>query len=308
MSLNLKAFTQGAKIRLILKTIGIQLAILVGIFALLWGSQKLYSAMDQTSFPEPMALPANPSKLDENAKGKLLLDAITYQMRHELNSTFGWSFNDIIFNRFFMDNRAYREYGVYHATKFLLDLYSTQIAKLGSTDRESEFLYKARINGFAIDPRSFMFPSAEGEYKKGLKLLDQYKESLDNGKGVYNCRSDDLYASFVTVTGENLLGYALGLLENSKRMPFYELDNRIYEVQGIVLVLRDFIHTLYELYPEIKAKNNAENMAAAMEYLNRICAYDPLVITSFFNSGELIASYLLFAKTRLEDIRDSIKI
>lgn len=296
------------KAHMIFRTIGIQLAILIGLFLVLWGSQKLYSGLDATRFPEPMPLPENAAALPENEKGKILLDAITCEMRRELNSRFGWTFNDIIFNRFFMDNRAYREYGVYHATKFLLDLYATQIARLGSSDRESEYLYKARINNFAIDPRSFMFPSAEGSYEKGLKLLEQYKKSLDDGKGIYNVRSDDLYASFVTVTGENLLGHALGLLENSQEMPFYELDNRIYEVQGMVLVLRDFLNALYELYPEIRAKNNAENMASAMAYLNRICNYDPLYITSFFNSGELVVSWLLFAKARLEDIRDSIKI
>lgn len=296
------------KAHIVLKTIGIQLAILLGVLLLLWGSQKLYSAMDQTRFPEPMPLPEKPADLAENEKGKLLLDAITYQLRRELNSTFGWSYNDVIFNRFLMDNRAYREYGIYHATKFLLDLYASQIAKLGANDRESEFLYKARINSFAIDPRSFMFPSAEGSYKKGLKLLEQYKDSLDAGTGTYNARTDDFYASFVLVTGENLLGYALGLLENSREMSFYKLDNRIYEVQGMILVLRDFLRTLYELYPEIRARNNADNMNAAMDYMNHICNYDPLVITSFFNSGELIVSYLLFAKARLEDIRDSIRM
>lgn len=296
------------KARLVMRTLGVQLCILVGIIVVIWGAQRLYAAFDQTTFPQPVALPENAAQLPENEKGKILLDAITHQMRLELDSRFGWSFNDILFNRFFFDNRAYRQYGVYHATKFLLDLYASQIAKLGAADRESEFLYKARINSFAIDPRSFMFPSAEGSYKKGLKLLEQYKTSLDTGKGVYNCRTDDLYASFVTVTGENMLGYALGLLENSQEMHFYELDNRIYEVQGIVLVLRDFINTLYVLYPEISAKNNAENMSAAMEYLNRICSYDPLCITSFFNSGELVVSWLLFAKARLEDIRDSIRI
>lgn len=306
--MKVKDATAWLKTHIVLKTIGIQLGLLAAVLLVLWGSQKLYSAIDQTTFPEPMPLPANAGKLPENEKGKILLDAITYQLRRELDSSFGWTFNDLIFNRFFMDNRAYREYGVYHATKFLLDLYSTQIAKLGSNDRESQQLYQARINNFVIDPRSFWFPSAEGAYEKGFRLLEQYKDSLDKGTGVYNARTDDLYASFVTVTGENLLGYALGLLENSKRMPFYELDNRIYEVQGMVLVLRDFISTLYELYPEIKAKNNQDNFNSAMEYLNRICNYDPLIITSFFNSGELIASYLVFAKTRLEDIRDSIRM
>lgn len=296
------------KTRIVLRTLGIQLCILLGILVALWGLQRIYAAVDETTFPQAMPLPENAASLSENEKGKLLLDSITWQMRRELNSRFGWTFNDILFNRFFLDNRAYRQYGVYHATKFLLDLYSSQIAKLGSSDRESEYLYKARINSFSIDPRSFMFPSAEGAYKKGFKLLEQYKTSLDTGKGVYNCRTDDLYAAFVTVTGENMLGYALGLLENSQEMHFYELDNRIFEVQGIVLVLRDFISTLYVLYPEISAKNNAENMNAAMGYLNRICEYDPLYITSFFNSGELVTSWLLFAKARLEDIRDSIRI
>ncbi|MBD5607462.1 MAG: DUF2333 family protein [Desulfovibrio sp.] len=306
--IKVKDATAWLKTHIVLKTIGVQLGLLAAVLVILWGSQKLYSAVDQTTFPEPMPLPANAENLPENEKGKILLDAITYQLRRELDSSFGWTFNDLIFNRFFMDNRAYREYGVYHATKFLLDLYSTQIAKLGSNDRESQQLYQARINNFVIDPRSFWFPSAEGAYEKGFKLLEQYKDTLDKGTGVYNARTDDLYASFVTVTGENLLGYALGLLENSKQMPFYELDNRIYEVQGMVLVLRDFISTLYALYPEIKAKNNQDNFNSAMEYLNRICNYDPLIITSFFNSGELIASYLVFAKTRLEDIRDSIRM
>lgn len=306
--MNINQLSPWLKAHMIFRTIAVQLGILIGLFLIVWGAQRLYTRFDQATFPDAVAVPENAAKLSENEKGKILLDAITHQMRRELDSRFGWTFNDIIFNRFFFDNRAYRQYGVYHATKFLLDLYSTQIAKLGSSDRESEFLYKARINSFAIDPRSFMFPSAEGAYEKGFKLLEQYKQSLDNGKGIYNVRSDDLYASFVTVTGENLLGHALGLLENSQQMPFYELDNRIYEVQGMVLVLRDFLNTLYELYPDIRAKNNEENMTSAMQYLTRICRYNPLYITSYFNSGELIVSWLLFAKARLEDIRDSIKI
>jgi len=75
-----------------------------------------------------------------------------------------------------------------------------------------------------------------------------------------------------------------------------------------MLVVRDYLNAIYTLYPEITLKNNEANMTAAMEYLNRICEYDPLYITSSFNSGELIISYLLFAKNRLEDIRDSIRI
>jgi len=295
------------KARVVAKTLGIQVCLFVGLLVLVWGSQAFYGVIDTKKFPQAYTV-GETANLSENDKGKLLVDSVTNQLRREMGSTFGWTMNDIVFNRFVLDNRAYRQYGVYHATRVLMDLYSTQIAKLGSNDRESEFLYQARLNGFAVDPRSFMFPSAEGSYKKALKQVEEYKKSLDTGKGTYNCRTDDLYAALNTVVGANMLGYALGLLAAAQDMPFYTLDNRIYEVQGMVLVIRDFVKALYDLYPEIAQKNNAENMAAAMQFMNDICTYDPMYITSSFNSGELIISYLMFTKNRLEDIRDSLRI
>ena len=239
-----------SKCKIVAKTLFIQLLFFISILFLFWAGNKLYSKIDQTEFPEPMKIQET-SSLSDLDKGKLVADSIVHQMKHELNSTFGWSINDILFNSYFLDNRASRQYGVYHATKVLMDLYSMHIAKLGSNDKENQFLYSARLNQFAIDPRSFMFPSAESSYEKGIELVEKYKKSLDNGSGVYNCRTDDLYASFNMVIGENLLGYALGLLQNTQELAFYELDNKIYEVQGIVLVVRDFINTIYQLYPEI---------------------------------------------------------
>ncbi len=296
------------KLRIVWSTLFVQCTIFIVLLLVFWGAQRLYAAMDRTTFPSPCAIPSEASALSDNEKGKLLIDAITNQMRYELHSTFGWSINDILFNRFVLDNRAYRQYGVYHATKFLVDIYSTQIAKLGVSDRESEFLYQARLNCFTLNPRKFWFPSAESSYTKGLNLIEQYKNSLDQGKGVYNCRTDDIYASLQLLIGENMLGYAQGLLENAQDIPFYTLDNRIYEIQGMVLVMRDFLYALYQLYPEIKAKNNEENMSVAMDYMNRICTYDPLYITSTVNSGELILSYLLFTKARISDIMTSLRI
>lgn len=295
------------KIKLVAKTLFVQVLIFCGLLLLVLGAQGAYSLLDTTTFPQAVSIP-NADKLTENEKGKALVDAITFQLRRELNSTFGWTANDILFNKYILDNRAYRQYGVYHATKVLMDHYSMQIAKLGTNDRESDFLYKARLNTLSINPSKFMFPSAEGAYKDGLALIEQYKKSLDTGKGVYNMRTDDLYSSFELLVGENMLGYALGMLQNSQELPFYTLDNRIYEVQGIILVVRDFVNALYELYPEIREKNNAGNMAAAMKYMDSICTYDPLYITSKVNSGELIISYLIFARNRLEDIRNSIRM
>lgn len=299
--------TSFAKLRVVSKTLLVQVGLLCALLFVIWGAQRLYGAMDPVVFPEPVAVP-EAAGLSENEKGKILVDAITFQLRRELDSPLGWSINDLLWNSWLFDNRAYRQYGVYHATKVLMDLYSMHIAKLGSSGRESDFLYKARLNNFAIDPRKFWFPSAEKSYRQGLELVEKYKKSLDDGSGVYNARTDDLHLSLDMLIGENMLGYAVGLLEDAQQLPFYKLDNRIYEVQGIVLVTRDFIHTLYTLYPEIASRNNADNMAAAMKDLNAICSYNPLYITADLNSGELVLSHLIFARNRLADIRDSLRI
>lgn len=295
------------KFKLIMKTLVIQVVIFCLILFTMWGMQALYAAFDKTVFTKPFSVAAT-ENMTEIEKGKLVADAITNQIRYELDSPLGWTANDFLFNKYLIDNRAYRQFGVYHATKVLVDFYSMNLAKLGSNDRESDFLYKARLNNLSINPSKFIFPSAEGSYSKALELIDEYKLSLDEGKGVFNVRTDDLHAAFKLVVGENMLGYALGLLNDSQNIPFYTLDNRIYEVQGIALVVRDFINALYELYPEIKDKNNASNMNEALEYLNKICVYDPLYITAKVNSGELIISYLMFAKNRLEDVMLSIRV
>ena len=292
------------------KTMLIQIILFFAIIFIMWGAQRIYALIDQSAFPNAHLVTIT-ENMTANDKGKELLDALTCRLRFELDSTFGWSANDILFNKFVLDNRAYRQYGTYVATKMLLDHYSTVVAKLGPNDRENDHLYNARLNYLAISPSRWgilFLPSAEGSYKKSLRLLEQYKQELDAGTGIYNIRTDDIYSALNLILGETVLGYALGQLQNSQNLPFYELDNRIYEAQGIILVVRDYFKAMYDLYPEIAAKGNEANFQVAMHYMDLICTYDPLYVTSFFNSGELIISYLLFTRNRLEDIRTSFRI
>ncbi|MEI3477792.1 MAG: hypothetical protein V8Q84_00230 [Bilophila sp.] len=130
------------KLKIVLKnTSGAGVPFLRPAPARLGAARHLYSIIDRTQFPEPTPI-ADVSTLFDNGKGKALGDNLTHQMRYELNCTFGWSINDILFNRFVLDNRAYRQYGVYHATKVLMDLYSMTITKLvgPTTGKTSCFL------------------------------------------------------------------------------------------------------------------------------------------------------------------------
>lgn len=304
-----KAVPSRERMFIVGRTLGVQALLFLGILFVVWGSQKLYTLIDRVKFP-PYQVSITEGMSDED-KGVELLSALTHRLEAELDSTFGLTTNDIIFNRWVLDNRAYRQFGSYVATKMLFDNYSTNIAKLGANDRENNDLYEARMNNLSMGPKRWGIlglPSAEGNYKKALSKAEKYKKDIKAGKAVYNCRTDDLYSALNVILGETVLGYAQGLLNNSQDIPFYTLDNRIYEAQGVVYVVRDYLKALYELYPEIAAKNNKQNMDEAMHYMDLICNYDPLYITSWFNSGELIISYLLFTRNRIADIRDSLRI
>ena len=276
-----------------------------------FGGQWLYGVIDQKTFPEPHSVETK--DITEPQRGVALVDSIVHQMRYELNSTFGWTANDIIFNPYIMDNRAYRQFGVYNTTRILMDIYSRVIAKLGNNDREDENLYRAKLSHFSIAPSRWgvfgIRESAESSYEKGLKEVDIFKKNLLDGKAQYNCRTDDIHETLLLIAGDQVLGYSLGLLESSEKLKWYTLDNRIYEAQGMALVVRDFVNVVYHVYPQVSDKNNEDNFKHAMHYLNLVCNYDPFYIaTNPFNSGAVIRSYLLNAKNRIEDIANSLRI
>ncbi len=296
--------------KIIGKTLITQVTTFCVIIGLAFGTQSLFSFIDEVAFPyQELQIPEDVS---EKEKGVILIDSITKQLRYELNSTFGWTANDMLFNYYIMDNRAYRQFGVYSATKTIFDHFSTNIAKLGSSAKENDDLYATRMNHLALAPSKWGYlfiPSAESAYSKGLSLVEKYKKDLLNDKAIYNCRSDDIYSSLQLITGDRLLGLAIGILQNDAGDEmFWETDNRIYEAQGIAIVVRDFFDALYKLYPDVTQKGNKDNYDVAMRYLNDICEYDPLFVLNSLNSRELIISYLLFAKNRIEDIMHSIRI
>ena len=93
------------------KLINIGLIFILFIFVLfLTFGQMLYGYIDQKEFPNSMELPNDITSLTENEKGILLLDSITYQLKMEMNSTFGWTANDIIFNKYMFKQMFYKSF------------------------------------------------------------------------------------------------------------------------------------------------------------------------------------------------------
>jgi hypothetical protein len=289
----------------------------VGIY---WGVYKCYTLIDPTKFPWsgsnmlPLLDQTQPNSA-EAKKGTVLCAAIGNRLKEEMDSAFGWSINDLIISPTrWLDNRANRQRGVIFATRMLINFFSTNLAKYGTVDAENDLLKQAREKHFAFSEDSWWFPSSESEYRKGLELLRKYEDALASGKAIYNMRSDDMYNMITFIIGNQFLDQPLGLLvQPNDEVPYTDLDDRIYYTQGVILVLRDFMRSFVQLYPQIKEKGGEENIRIAFREMEQICTFDPLIVlrgdhdsVTADHRGKM-ARYLIHIRERINDLAQSIR-
>jgi hypothetical protein len=308
----------------VLKTlIGILLALLLVwplTFGLIWLVNKGYTSLDPTRFPiegshvHSLLQQVTPAASDHE-KGIVLCRAMSNRLEEELHSTFGWSVNDLwISPTRWLDNRASRQRGVIFATRMLVNFFATNLAKYGPVDAENEWLKEARVSRFAFSEDSWWFPSSESEYQKGLELLRRYESALKEGKAVFNMRSDDLYNLFTYILSTQFIDQPLGLLvQGTEEVPYTELDDRIYYTQGVVLVLRDMMAAVTQLYPVVREKGGEDNVKIAFKDMERVCTFDPLVVLRGRHDSIMadhrgkMASYLISIRERLNDVAQSVR-
>jgi hypothetical protein len=289
---------------------------------LYWTVYKGYTILDPTQFPnlDPNITALLQETTSDSApaqKGAALSEAIRNRLEQEMNSTFGWSINDLIVSPTrWLDNRANRQRGTIFATRMMVNFFSTNLAKYGKVDKENEFLIEAREKHFAFTSDKWWFPSSESQYEKGLSLLKDYESELmrGNAKAVYNLRTDDMFNMLEFIISKQFLDQPLGLLVQSNAdVPYTELDDRIYYTQGIILVLRDTLRTFIHLYPEVSEKGGEENIRIALKDMNQVCTFDPLIVLrgdhdsiTADHRGKM-ARYLISIRERIDDLAQSIK-
>ncbi len=289
----------------------------VGIY---WGVYRGYTFIDAAEFPwfsshiHAVLDQTKPDSADPQ-KGIALSAALRNRLEEELDSPLGWSVNDLIVSPTrWLDNRANRQKGVIFATRMLINFFSTNLAKYGTVDAENEFLKAAREKHFAFSEDSWWFPSTESQYRKGIELMLQYEDALAGGEAIYNMRSDDMYNMITFIISKQFLDQPLGLLiQPNDEVAYTDLDDRIYYTQGVILVLRDFIRTFVQLYPEIKEKGGEDNIRIAFREMEQICTFDPLIVlrgehdsVTADHRGK-IARYLIHIRERINDLAQSIR-
>ena len=289
---------------------------------LYWTVYKGYTILDPTRFPQ---LDQNITDLlkettpdsSQAKKGAVLSASIRNRLEQEMNSTFGWSVNDLIISPTrWLDNRANRQRGTIFATRMLLNFFSTNLAKYGNVDAENESLKKARETYFAFSADSWWFPSSEKQYKNGIELIKRYEADLVRGdkNAIFNLRTDDMFNMLSFIISNQFLDQPLGLLvQTNDEVPYSELDDRIYYTQGVILVLRDTLQTFVHLYPEIKEKGGEENIRIAFREMNQICTFDPQVVLRGRHDSIMadhrgkMARYLIAVRERINDLAQSIR-
>ena len=287
---------------------------------LYWTVYKGYTLLDQTRFPElddniVQILKKTTPESDQPHKGAALSAAIRNRLEQEMNSTFGWSVNDLIISPTrWLDNRANRQRGTIFATRMLVNHFSTNLAKYGTVDAENKDLQEAREKYFAFSSDSWWFPSSEKQYEKGIELLKKYESDLIKGDAVFNLRTDDMYNMLSYIISKQFIDQTLGLLvQTNDEVAYTELDDRIYYSQGVILVLRDALRTFVHLYPEIKEKGGEKNIQIAFREMDQICDFDPLIVLRGDHDSIMadhrgkMARYLISVRERINDLAQSIK-
>ena len=285
-----------------------------------WLIYRGYTMIDRTGFPLPNAelvelVGQIPPDAQEVQKGAALSAALRNRLSQEMKSTFGWSVNDLwVSPTRWLDNRANRQRGTIFATRMLLNFYSTHLSKYGAVDAENAQLKEAREKRLAFTEDSWWFPSTEKEYRKGIALMQQYESDLLSNRAVFNMRSDDMFDLLDFITGRQLLDQPLGLLvQSNAEVSYTDLDDRIYYTQGVILVLRDLLKTLFSLYPEIEAKGGSDNIRVALREIDQICTFDPVIVLRGDHDSVMadhrgkMARYLIAVRERLNDVAQSIR-
>ena len=286
-----------------------------------WLAEYGYSAIDPTRFPfaeSPVhaVLQGVTSDSPEPQKGAALARAMVVRLDHEMNSTFGWSVNDLwVSPTRWLDNRANRQRGVIFATRMLDVFFATQLAKYGTVDAENEWLKEAREKRFAFSEDNWWLPSIGKRVPQGHRADQPLRGRRARGQGrVQHALGRPLQPVHLhpqqPVPGPAARAAGAG---RPKDVPYTELDDRIYYTQGVVLVLRDFLWATVQLYPTIREKGGSENVKIALSEMEQVCTFDPLVVLRGRHDSIMadhrgkMASYLITIRERLNDVAQSIR-
>lgn len=250
----------------------------------------------------------------------------------------GYLSNDRFPPGLWLDNMPSWEYGVLVQVRDMSRALRKDFSRSQSQSTEDGDLAQAEPR-FNFDNRSWMFPSSESEFQRGIDLLDNYEkrlsspeqksaffytraDNLNNWLGDVSTRlgsmSQRLSASVGRVklnaaskTDTVVAGQAAPVEEEYEETPWLKIDNVFYESRGQAWALSLLLRAVEVDFADVLAKKNAtvsvrqiiRELEAAQEPL-----WSPMVLNGsgygiFANHSLVMANYLSRANAAVLDLR-----
>jgi hypothetical protein len=201
------------------------------------------------------------------------------------NKPGGYLSNDALPPGVFLDNIPSWEFGALEMIRDMSLIMRQGLSRSQSQSLENQFLKKAQPR-FNIDNKRWAFPSAEGEYKKGVAELYKYRQALadpQNQTAQFYARADNL-RSWLQEVEKRLGSYSQRLsasvgreqtntdlagdseAQQSTATPnhitlktsWWKIDNEFYEARGAAWALLHFLKAIEIDFASVLEKKNAK--------------------------------------------------
>ena len=254
----------------------------------------------------------------------------------------GYLSNDIFPPGILMDNIPRWEFGVITQSRDMVRALRNDFSRSQTQSTEDDDLVIADPQ-FHFDTESWILPSSEREYRKGIEALERYLSRLSNekeGDAQFYARADNL-ADWLAVVEKRLgslaqrLSASVGQVrvntdlqgdtaatqstdkpdELMVKTPWMEIDNVFYEARGSAWALIQFLKAIeMDFKPVLEKKNALVSLRQIIRELEgtQEAVWSPVIMngTGFgfvANHSLVMASYLSSANAAVIDLRNLLQ-
>lgn len=243
----------------------------------------------------------------------------------------GWLYNDVTPPGILMDNMPNWEYGVLTELRDTVRSLRNDFSRSQTQSLENEDL-KFADSEFNFDANAWVLPSAEVEYRQGVKALESYLQELlsgDSASARFYIRADNLGA-YLAVVEKRLGGYGQRLTASvgdaeltaalrtagqgkqaAERTAWDEIDDVFFEARGYSWALMHMMKALSIDFRDVLKDKNAEvSMQQIIRDLEQATMrkWSPIVLNGhgfgvLANHSLVLASYIARANAAVLDLR-----
>ncbi|MFQ5603983.1 MAG: DUF2333 family protein [bacterium] len=317
---------------------------LVGIILILWivfmFGLSIYWGLEPDMFDvQQIAQQKASENQDEMVTGYVTTSALIQVASTLLDKPGGYLSNDVVPPSLFMDNIPSWEFGVLVQVRDFTKALRNDISRAQTQSQENIDLAKAEPQ-FNVNSNSWIFPSAEREYRRGIQALERYLDGLsdrDNPSTQFYSRADNLrdWLKIVAIRlgslsqrlsasvgqrriNTDLAGDAEAQQSTAKsreeniKTPWLQIDDVFYEARGTCWALIHLMRAIEIDFKNVLEKKNAvrslQQIVRELEATQRT-VWSPYVLNGsdfgiFANYSLVMSSYVARANAAIIDLRN----